>query len=271
MIEECMDQSTYNVFRQIIHEKAGIALGPGKQALVHARLAKRLRKLCLPDYDSYLRYLLEEESGEEIVQLLDVISTNTTSFFRESVHFELLTAILQEWLQNGKRRFRIWCAAASTGEEPYTLSMVAQEVFGTTPVDFRILATDISTKVLRVCRLGEYPLEKMGGIPDMMRRKYFVPSATNGVLSASPLLRAPLTFARLNLMETPYPMTGPFDVVFCRNVMIYFDQDGRKKFVDQAHRLLAPGGYLFSGHSESLTGLVTGLKAIKPSVYQKQS
>lgn len=270
MIEDNMDQRTYDAFRQIIHEKAGIALGPGKQALVHARLAKRLRKLNLPDYDSYLRYLLEDESGEEIVQLLDVISTNTTAFFRESVHFELLQEILKDWLSKGKRRFRIWCAAASTGEEPYTLSMVCQETFGTTSVDFRLLATDISTKVLRLCKLGEYSADKMSGIPEVLKRKYFTAGSMEGRLSATAQLRAPLTFARLNLMESPYPMAGPFDVVFCRNVMIYFDHDGRKKFVDEAHRLLIPGGYLFSGHSESLTGLVAGMKAIKPSVYQKQ-
>ncbi len=269
MMEENMDQRTYDAFRKIIYDKAGIALGTGKQALVHARLAKRLRKLSLSDYDAYLRYLLEDESGEEIVQLLDVISTNTTSFFRESIHFDMLREILADWLQKGKRRFRVWCAAASTGEEPYTLSMVCQEAFGSTSVDFRILATDISTKVLRQCKLGEYPIDKMNGIPDGLIEKYFEPTAVRGIWSATPILRAPITFARLNLMESPYPMSGPFDVVFCRNVMIYFDKDGRKKFVDEAHRLLAPGGYLFSGHSESLTGLVQGMKCIKPSVYQK--
>ncbi|HSQ43279.1 MAG TPA: protein-glutamate O-methyltransferase CheR [Fibrobacteraceae bacterium] len=264
---DAMDAKTYESFRRIIHQKAGIALGNGKQALMNARLAKRLRALHLPNYQSYLDYLLKDDSQEEIVQLLDVISTNTTSFFREAEHFSRLGEILQGWYKKGNRRFRIWCAAASTGEEPYTLSMVCQEALGP-QVDLRILSTDISTRVLRQCRQGEYPREKCEGIPTPWLHKYFR-QGKSGTLSANTLLRSPLTFARLNLMDTPYPMRGPFDVIFCRNVMIYFDQDGRRTFVEQAHRLLSPGGYLFTGHAESLTGIALGFSPVQPSVYRK--
>jgi len=269
MIPESMDNRTYDAFRRIIHEKAGIALGNGKQALVHARLAKRLRALDLPDYDSYLKFLQEDTTEDEIVQLLDVISTNTTSFYREATHFDQLEVILKQWLAQGKRKFRIWCAAASTGEEPYTLSMVCQEALSAHAVDLRILATDISTRVLRTCQHGKYFDERMGGVPEILKHKYFEKTAEPGLLSAKTSLRAPLAFARLNLMDIPYPMKGPFDIVFCRNVMIYFDSDGRSKFVNEAVRLIVPGGYLFSGHSESLTGLSPSLKATKPSVYQR--
>jgi len=269
VIEESMDEKTYDMFRKLIYDKAGIALGTGKHALVHARLGKRLRALGLSDYDSYLKYLIQDSSQEEIIQLLDVISTNTTSFFRESIHFELLTEIVNNWIKSGKKRLRVWCAAASTGEEPYTLSMVCQEAFKGTTVDLKILCTDISTKVLRISKEGEYSFDKMSGIPTEYRNRWFEVGHDPQKLRATEALRAPLTFARLNLMENPYPMQGPFDVVFCRNVMIYFDRDGREKFVKEAYRLLAPGGYLFTGHSESLTGIANGLKTIKPSVYQK--
>ena len=264
-----MDSEVYEAFRRLILDKAGINLGNGRQALVHARLGKRLRALGLTDYYSYLDYVNKDKSGEEIVQLLDVISTNTTSFFREGVHFTFLEELIREWARTGKRKFRIWCAAASTGEEPYTLSMVIQDALHGHEVDLRILSTDISTKVLRLCKQGHYTCTKLESVPDPMRRRYFTETSDPEVMSANATLRAPLTFARLNLMESPYPMKGPFDVVFCRNVMIYFDREGRSKFVSEAVRLLAPGGYLITGHSESLTGISQGLKTVKPSIYQK--
>jgi len=269
MIEDCMDEKTYDSFCRIIYDKAGIALGSTKQALVHARLAKRLRALGMSNYDAYLNYLINDSSEDEIVQLLDVISTNTTSFFRETIHFTRLQSILKDWLKTGKRHFRIWCAAASTGEEPYTLSMVCQEALGGHRVDLRILATDISTNVLRQCKEGEYSVEKLSGVPPEYRNHWFEKTSDPLYVRASDSLRAPLVFARLNLMEVPYPMKGPFDIVFCRNVMIYFDREGRERFVKEAHRLLASGGYLFTGHSESLTGISSGLTAVEPSVYQK--
>jgi len=269
MIPDTMDERTYNSLRKIIYDQAGIALGEGKHALVHARIGKRLRALNLNDYDEYLQFLQNGNAQDEIVQLLDVISTNTTSFFRESVHFELLTEIIHAHTKAGKRQLRIWCAAASTGEEPYTLSMVVQEALAGVPMDLKILATDISTKVLAKCRTAEYSLDKLTVVTSHLRDKYFHWDPDSRLFTAKDILRSPLTFARLNLMENPYPMRGPFDVVFCRNVMIYFDKEGRLKFVNEALRLLAPDGYLFTGHAESLTGLSAGIKSIKPSVYQK--
>lgn len=257
----------YEEIRELVHRKAGIALGGSRQALVQARLAKRLRALKLDDFDDYLGYLRSDESGEEIVQLLDVISTNFTSFFREERHFQLLSEIVQEAAKRGARKFRLWCAAAATGEEPYTLSMVVQEAADRRIPDIKILATDISTRALRACQEGRYEEEKLKNVPEASRRRWFQRDGRHFV--AGPELRAPLSFARMNLAEVPYVMKGPFDVIFCRNVMIYFDKDGRTKFVHEANRLLAPGGTLVVGSSESLAGIATGMTTVMPSVYRK--
>ena len=156
----------------------------------------------------------------------------------------------------------------SSGEEPYNLSLVLQETLGTN-FDLKILATDISTRVLKACREGIYGPERMAAVPPPLRERWFEPH-TGDLWSAGNELRRPLSFARLNLAHPPYPMTGPFDVIFCRNVMIYFDMSGRQKFVEQAQRLLRPGGYLFVGTSESLNGISTSLRGVRPSVYRKE-
>ena len=263
-----LENDVYESIRDIVYQKAGINLGSGKQALVSARLGKRLRALELQTQRDYLDYLLADTSGEEIVQLLDVISTNHTYFFRENDHFVLLREYLQKWMHENVSKIRIWCAAASTGEEPYTLAMVCNEVFQNVPVDLRILASDISTRVLRICHEGVYPSERMREVSAELKQRWWH-SQPNGNWSAKEALRQRLTFARLNLMETPYPMKGPFDVVICRNVMIYFDRSGREKFVREAIRLLRPGGLLIVGHAESLAGIAHGFVTIKPSVYFK--
>jgi len=265
-----MKESSYVALRDFVYDRTGIQLGDSKQALVMARVAQRLRALGLSDPDAYIRDVLGEENEDEIVHLLDAISTNFTSFFREAIHFEQLSGFLKEWRAEGRRRFRIWCAAASTGEEPYTLSMICQETLGE-DADLRILATDISTRVLDSCRCAVYHESRMEAIPRNSSRRWFDPPDAQGFCKASAALRAPLAFARLNLMETPYPMRGPFDVVFCRNVMIYFDNHGRTKFVSEAARLVRPGGYLFVGHAESVAGLAAGFKGVAPSVYQRSA
>ena len=257
----------YEEIRDLVYRKAGISLGESRQALVQARLSKRLRALQLDDFDDYLEFLREDETGEEIVQLLDVISTNFTSFFREDRHFHLLADIVKEAVERKAQKFRLWCAAASTGEEPYTLSMVVQEAAAGRIPDVKILATDISTRVLRACQEGRYEDAKLKNVPEASRKRWFRKESDAYV--AGPELRAPLRFARMNLAEIPYPMQGPFDVIFCRNVMIYFDKEGRTKFVHQANRLLAPGGILVVGSSESLAGIATGMETIMPSVYRK--
>lgn len=263
-----MKQASYDALRDFVYNHAGIQLGNSKQALVLARVGQRLRALGMDDPDLYLRQVLEQQDDDEIVHLLDAISTNFTSFFREEAHFHRLTTLLREWKAQGQSKFRIWCAAASTGEEPYTLSMVCQEALGEN-ADLRILATDLSTRVLDSCRKGVYHESRMETVPPNSLKRWFDTPDEDGFASARPALRAPLSFARLNLVQVPYAMKGPFDVIFCRNVMIYFDADGRGKFVREAARLIRPGGFLFVGHAESVSGMSAGFKPVAPSVYQR--
>jgi len=259
--------AVYEAIRHLAYQQAGMALGDGRQALVQARIGKRLRALSLDTPEDYLHFLESDKTGEEMTQLLDVLSTNHTSFFREPKHFDILSEIAKSWKSSGKRSLRLWCAAASTGEEPYTLSMTLQEVLGT-DYDLKILATDISTRCLNACRKGVYNQERMASVPGDLTRKWF--TECDEGWSANANLRAPLSFARLNLAHVPYAMKGPFDIIFCRNVMIYFDVSGRQKFVNEAERLLPPGGFLFVGTSESLSGIRAGLRAVQPSVHRKE-
>jgi chemotaxis protein methyltransferase CheR len=267
VIQEQINHGQYVAIRDLVYSRAGITLGDSKQALVQARLAKRLRVLGLSNYDEYMDVLAGQGADEEIVHLLDAISTNFTSFYRDEKHFELLTEIVKTAVADGKGRFRLWCAAAATGEEPYTLSMVCQEAAGADLKDLRILATDISTRALESCLRGSYDEQKLASVPESLKRKWW--NFEEGSYTAKQALRAPLSFARLNLVEAPYPMGGPMDAIFCRNVMIYFDREGRSRFVREAMRLLAPGGYLFVGSSESLSGISEGMRTEMPSVYRK--
>jgi chemotaxis protein methyltransferase CheR len=265
-----MDERTFQNFRTLIYEKSGITLGPQKVALVTARVGKRMRTLGLEDYQDYLERVRLDSTGGELVQLLDAISTNVTSFYREAVHFEILASHLQQWMASGQTRFRVWCAASSTGEEPYCLAMTCLEALqGCRGLDLRILATDISTRVLERARRGEYSEDRTGPVPRPLLQRYFTKFrvGTESGYRANDSLRRVLTFNRLNLAETPYPMKGPFDVIFCRNVMIYFDTAVRTNLVREAHRLLKPGGCLMIGHSESLTGLSVPFKPAQPAVY----
>jgi len=263
---------TFNKLREIIYEESGITLGENKMALACARVNKRVRALSLESYEDYLDYLLSNRSEGEMIQLLDVISTNTTHFFREAAHFEFFAETLKKWHNQGQKKFRVWCAASSSGEEPYTLAMTMQEVLGHDPqVDMKILATDISTKILKMAHVAKYDAGKVNGIPKSLLNKYFSKTKDGDVVTyqAVPLLRNMISYKRLNLSTPPFPMKGPMDFVFCRNVMIYFDNLVRTRLVADAHRLLKKDGHLIIGHSESLTGVSTSYKTVQPAVFLK--
>ncbi len=266
-----MDIGIYNKFKDLVYEKAGIHLGDQKQALVAARVSKRLRELNLSDYREYLKYLREDKTEGELVHLLDAISTNVTSFFRESVHFDFLQEKMKVWLGQGQRRFRFWSAASSSGEEPYTMAMVLKEATAGYNVDMRILATDISTRILARAEEGFYPAEKASAVPSNLLNKYFEKTETEKGhgYRVSKNLRDMILFKRLNLSKPPFPMKGPMDAVFCRNVMIYFDNDVRRRLLSEVQRLLKNDGYLFVGHAESLAGQLCTLANVKPSIYVK--
>ena len=268
-----MQQNIFDRFRTIAYEKAGISLGEQKKELVAARVAKRQRALNIPEIGEYLKYLESSSNGNELVHFLDAISTNFTHFMREKSHFELLDEELRAWKMQGQRRLRIWCAASSSGEEPYSLAITVSEVLGTPVPDVRILATDINTKVLNKAALGEYTGQALEVLLPAQRKNYFEQISRNGtqesIYRVKQKLREMVVFKRLNLAHPPYPMKGPIDYVFCRNVMIYFDRAVRQRLISDIERLLAPGGLLIIGHSETLAGVNTALKAVRPSVYRK--
>jgi chemotaxis protein methyltransferase CheR len=271
MLAETMDQSTFGTFRKLIYDKAGINISENKVALVAARVGKRMRELSISEYGDYLLFLQNDRNGVEIVHLLDAISTNVTSFFRENSHFDLFSSLIEHWRDAGQRKFRFWCAASSTGEEPYTMAMVILNKMNNTTADIKILATDISTKVLAKCAEGIYTQDKVLPIPQHMLDAYFKEIATpkGNSFAIRQEVKNLVTFSRCNLSKPPFPMNGPFDAIFCRNVMIYFDNTVRKNLLDEIFRLLRPGGYLFLGHAESLAGITSGFRSVQPSVYLK--
>ncbi|MGC3998684.1 MAG: CheR family methyltransferase [Anaeromyxobacter sp.] len=263
-----MEKETFQAFQEIAHTKAGIFLRPGKAALVQARLARRLRELGLSSEREYLDKL-RTEGEDELVLFLDAISTNFTKFFREPDHFDTLAQSVQAALAAGQERFRFWCAGCSSGEEPYTAAMVLEPLLRNR--DWRILATDISTRVLARAAEGVYADEEVEPIPAALRSRYLeaAPSDEGGARwTISRKLRERIVYHRLNLAARPYPMSGPLDAVFCRNVMIYFDRPMRAGLVGEIARLLRPGCHLFIGHSETLNGIETRLRSERPSVYR---
>lgn len=262
-----MDASTFHRFCSIAYQKAGITLGPTKEALVAARVGKRVRALGLGSEAEYLARLEDDETGEETIQFLDVISTNHTAFFREPEHFELLRKLVSAWYKGGQRHPRIWSAASSSGEEPYSIAFTLNDIPEAGEMDWRILATDISTRVLKKAEEGRFGPERLAAIEPGARRRYFerVPHSEEMAVRAD--LKSRIAFRRLNLAVTPYPMHGPFDIIFCRNVMIYFDQVVRQRVVSAMERLLRPGGYLLIGHSEALSGIQVGVRMLRPSVF----
>lgn len=266
-----MDKKMFAQYRDLIYAKSGINLGPGKDALVSSRIGRRMRALQIQGQDEYLRFVMEDKTGEELIHLIDAISTNVTSFFREAHHFDVLRHHLSKWVAAGQSRFRFWSAACSSGEEPYSLTIAIQEALGGTRADVKILATDISTRILEKARIGRYAEDKVQTVPKTLRQRYFtVQQEQDGAFYyVQPALRQMVVFQRLNLSHPPFPMKGPFDMVFCRNVMIYFDNETRIRLLGEIHRLLKPGGYLMVGHAESLTGQIASFRSVEPSIYVK--
>jgi chemotaxis protein methyltransferase CheR len=255
----------------MVHQLAGIHLHDGKKELVKARLAKRIRQLQLRNLDEYVAYVRGDTSGRELVAMLDALSTNLTYFFREPKHFDFLRDEMIPKLIEKRKKIRLWSSGCSSGEEPYSIAMLLREtVPSPASVDMRILATDLSTRVLAVACRGEYSQESFHDTPPRLVQKYFevVQTQPQRIYKVLPSLRNLIHFARLNLME-PWPMKGPFDVIFCRNVMIYFDKPTQNQLVNRYYDLLADGGALLLGHSESLTGTNHRFKYHQPATYVK--
>jgi chemotaxis protein methyltransferase CheR len=272
-----LTEKDYTHFRKFIYEKSGINLHLGKKELLKARLAKTLRNSPFQSVQEYYRYLIEsDEGGEECIHLLDSISTNLTYFFREPAHYEFLSrVVLPELLPilraRKQKKIVFWSAGCSSGEEPYSLAMTLLEYFKDRPEwDMDILATDISTRMLKSASAGIYPAGRLEKIPLELTRRYFQKGTNQwmGYFKVKPAVRGRITFERFNLIE-PLPDRERFHIIFCRNVMIYFDKPTQEKIVEKFFQALQPKGYLFIGHAESLTGISHSFKYIRPSVYRK--
>jgi len=267
-----MKEATFRKIRDVVYDLSGITLGDNKQALVRARISKRMRYLGIESHEAYLNHILGDAGVTEIEHMLDAISTNTTNFYREPAHFDQMRSIIAGWQKQGLHQLRIWSAAGSTGEEPYTLAIETLEAINGGKTDVKILATDIAPSVLRVAMKGEYQENKLTPIPKHLRSRYFSRRRIGDEYqyTVSDRLREIVLFRQFNLSQTPYPIRTGLDIIFCRNVMIYFDRPIRTRLVEEFHRLLKPGGYLFVGHAESITGLSKGFKCLKPSVYVRE-
>jgi len=260
-------------FQALIHREAGIWLAPVKKALLVGRLARRLRELGLVSYGDYFERVVEDEA--EKIRMLDAICTNETHFFREPRHFDFLAErIFPAWRAEADagrrpRRIRVWSAACSTGEEPYTIAMMLLSAF---PAgwELEVLASDLSTKVLDRAAAGVWPLEKSKEIPEEHLKAFMLRGygAQEGLMKAGPEIRGIVRFARVNLVGDDWPAGPPFDLVFCRNVLIYFERQAKITVVERLVDRLAPQGYLFLGHAESLGGFTTKARPVLPTVYQ---
>jgi chemotaxis protein methyltransferase CheR len=254
--------------QKLIYEHAGISLAESKQEMVYSRLARRLRAHRLSNFAQYIA-LLEECGGDERQAFVNALTTNLTSFFREPHHFSELTRFLQA--RRGRRApFTIWCSASSTGEEPYSIAMTVIDAFGSLAPPVSIVATDVDTNVLEKAATGVYAQETVKKLSAEQLRRFFVKGSgpDSGSVKVRAELAALLTFRRLNLLDSTWPIRGPFDAVFCRNVMIYFDKPTQRRVLLRLAGLLRRDGLLFAGHSESLLHCADVLRLRGSTVYE---
>lgn len=260
----------FEQIRALAHEKFGLDLRKGKEELVTARLGKIIRELGFRSFEDYCHYVVSDVSGEALTDMIDALATNFTSFLRETAHFEFLAQeVFPQW--EGRREVRIWSAGCSTGEEPYSLAFHLLNLLqGRKAPAVRILATDISTRALETARRGVYPAERFESFPAGWLSRFLLrgQGRSAGLYKVKDEVRRLIEFSRLNLVE-PFTQPHPLALILCRNVMIYFDKPTQQKLVDRLVECLEPGGYLFVGHSESLSGLRVGLDYVRPAVYRR--
>jgi chemotaxis protein methyltransferase CheR len=263
----------FRQLRDLIHLHTGIALSDHKRALVCSRLARRLRYYQFTRYAQYYELLTQDDpDGVELVEMINAITTNKTDFFREMHHFQFLTErVFPEHRQRKTRHLRLWSAATATGEEAYSLAMTVREAFADVPEwDIKILATDIDTRVLTHANEGVYTAEQAAKIEPALLRRYFLHG--NGEfenqMRVKPILKTLLRFRQLNLMDEPWPMRAPFDVIFCRNVLIYFDKTTQRRLLERMATMLSADGYLMLGHAEVVHGCDHLYRSVGHSIYQ---
>jgi chemotaxis protein methyltransferase CheR len=261
----------FNLLARYIKSHSGIHLKPEKKTLLMGRLTKWLTELNMSSFMDFYDYLLEDKDGMVLSKLIDKITTNHTYFMREKEHFTYLEEQVFPYLKSTVRNrdLRIWCAASSTGEEPYTLAMLLEDYFGTVGLkwDKKLLATDISIDVLEKAKEGHYSRDKVQALPKMWQLNYF--ETSNEGYRVKPKIRNEVIYRRFNLLEPRFPFKKKFHVIFCRNVMIYFDSKTKEELINKMYDALEYGGYLFIGHSESVDRNKSKFKYIQPAVYRK--
>ncbi len=271
-----MSAREFDRLSEFIQAQYGIKMPASKKSMLEARLQKRLKTLGISCFREYCRYLFNDPDGKaELIHMIDAVTTNKTDFFREPTHFTyLVNTALPQLLRDNENSHRctVWSAGCSSGEEPYTLGMVLSEFASHQPgFHFSIIATDISSKILEKARLGIYEQDLIADVPSSFKLKYFMRSKDRikGLVRIVPTLRSLIRFERLNLMDECYAFSEPVDIIFCRNVIIYFDRETQYKLLDRFCRCLRTGGYLFLGHSESVHGFDLPLARMAATVFRK--
>ena len=268
----------FQLFSNFIYDNVGIKMPPAKKTMLEARLQKRLKALGIPSFEEYGNYVFSPDGrATELIHLIDVVTTNKTDFFREPGHFDFMVKTALPTILDGREGssrdpLRVWSAGCSTGEEPYTMAMVLSE-FAIGRPDFRaaITATDICTQVLQTARTGIYPEERTDPIPLNLKKKYLLRSRekSKSLVRIAPHVRSLVSFRRINFMDDDLGISEKMDIIFCRNVVIYFDKPTQQTLMRKFYKQLKPGGYLFIGHSETLSGLDVDFKAVAATVYRK--
>ena len=272
--DDRLSNRNFEALARYIYDYSGIKMPSSKMTMLEGRLRRRLRATGISSFNDYCDYLFKHDGIEtESIYLIDAVTTNKTDFFREPKHFEYMEQVaLPELVSAGHKRIRLWSSACSTGAEPYTMAMIMQEfVDGQSGLDYRILATDLSTEVLQAARRGVYARDMIVPVGSEMRRKYVMMArdTTRSDVRIHPRLRSMVGFARLNLMDNAYKVGEPMHLIFCRNVLIYFDKPTQAKVLSRLCDCLLPGGYLFVGHSETVTGISLPVRQVANTVFKK--
>lgn len=273
VVQEISDKD-FKVLSDFIEKTIGIKISPSKKVMIQSRLFHRLKNLNFTDYKQYIDYVLNSQNAEEeLVLMINAITTNKTDFFRETDHFRFLEGVvLPDFVSKQKKNVKIWSAGCSSGEEPYTISMVMEEFCSKNPgkiSNYKITGTDISTKVLDKAYHAVYPIETVDNLDLSIKKKYFKKNTEKKLVIVKENIRNHVAFKRLNFMDEDFSMSEVYDIIFCRNVLIYFNKETQENVIRKFLRYLAPDGYLFLGHSETILSMDLPLKSCAPAVYRR--
>ena len=276
--QKTLSEAEFKKIASYIEKNVGIKMPPEKRLMMQSRLTSRLKALNLDSFKQYIDYVFsgKDTDNHEIIMMIDAMTTNLTEFFREPQHFDFMRNVaLPEYAAQGRGKIKIWSAGCSTGQEPYTLSMVMSEFIRQNPTssirDYSVLATDISTKVLDKAASAIYPMDAVKGIPKQTMHQYFLKGKDphNPSVRLKQEIRDRVNFMRLNFMDDDYGFRDTLQIIFCRNVLIYFDKTNQERVINQFLRYLEPGGYLFLGHSETIFGMTLPFRTVAPTVFQR--